>query len=116
VRDLDGDGEPEAIVGGFTGGAHCCVLALVYRWNGSGYATFENNFRDPGYRLVDLDHNGRYEFRTADARFAFLYGSFAESVFPIQTLRFEGTGFADVTDEFRVRNLKRHLRRWGYIG
>ena len=81
MRDLDGDGEPEAIVGGFTGGAHCCVLALVYRWNGSGYATFENNFRDPGYRLVDLDRDGRYEFRTADARFAFLYGSFAESVF-----------------------------------
>lgn len=117
VRDLDGDGEPEAIVGGFTGGAHCCVLALVYRWNGSGYSTFENNFRDPGYRLVDPDRDGRYEFRTADARFAFLYGSFAESVFPIQIVRFEGTGFADVTDEFRdavakdTRRVRREYRR-----
>ena len=117
VRDLDGDGEPEAIVGGFTGGAHCCVLALVYRWNGSGYATFENNFRDPGYRLVDLDRDGRYEFRTADARFAFLYGSFAESVFPLQIVRFEGTGFADVTGEFRdavakdTRRVRREYRR-----
>ena len=117
VRDLDGDGEPEAIVGGFTGGAHCCVLALVYRWNGSGYATFENNFRDPGYRLVDLDRDGRYEFRTADARFAFLYGSFAESVFPLQIVRFDGTGFADVTGEFRdavakdTRRVRREYRR-----
>ena len=117
MRDLDGDGEPEAIVGGFTGGAHCCVLALVYRWTGSGHATFENNFRDPGYRLVDLDRDGRYEFRTADARFAFLYGSFAESVFPIQILRFEGTGFGDVTDEFRdavakdTRRVRREYRR-----
>jgi hypothetical protein len=117
VRELDGDGEPEVIVGGFTGGAHCCVLALVYRWNGSGYATAEHNFLDPGYRLEDLDRDGRYEFRSADARFAFLYGSFAESVFPVQIVRFEGTRFADVTRAFPdavakdTRRVRREYRR-----
>src|SRR3954449_10520772 len=30
LRDLDGDGEPEAIVTAFTGGLHCCSLMGVY--------------------------------------------------------------------------------------
>ena len=110
LRDLDGDGEPEAIVAGFTGGAHCCVLAIVYRWNGTGYVVAENNFRDPGYRLVDLDRDGRFEFRSADARFAYLYGSFAESVFPVQIVRFDGGRFADVTGEFQA-TVAKDLRR-----
>src|SRR5881275_3242188 len=30
VADLDGDGEPEAIVGVYSGGAHCCVFTEIY--------------------------------------------------------------------------------------
>jgi hypothetical protein len=73
----------------------------------------ESNFLDPGYRLVDLDGNGLYEFRTADARFAYLYGSFAESVFPIQVIRFDRGRFVDVTAEFRdvIATDARRLRR-----
>jgi hypothetical protein len=117
LRDLDGDGEPEAIVAGFTGGAHCCVLAIVYRWNGAEYVVAENNFRDPGYRLVDLDRDGRFEFRSADARFAYLYGSFAESVFPVQIVRFDGGRFLEVTGEFPdtvdkdLRRVRREYRQ-----
>ena len=33
LRDLDADGEPEAIVGLFTGGANCCVLVLAYGYD-----------------------------------------------------------------------------------
>jgi hypothetical protein len=110
LRDLDGDGEPEAIVAGFTGGAHCCVLAIVYRWNGAEYVVAENNFRDPGYRLVDLDRDGRFEFRSADARFAYLYGSFAESVFPVQIVRFDGSRFLEVTGDY-PDTLEKDLRR-----
>lgn len=102
LRDLDGDGEPEAVVAGFTGGAHCCLLALVYRWDGTTYVKSENNFRDPGYQLSDLDGNGRYEFLSADARFAYLYGSYAESVFPIQIVAFAGGRFSEVTRDFRA--------------
>jgi hypothetical protein len=116
LRDLDGDGEPEAVVAAFTGGAHCCVLALVYRWDGAKYVRAENDFRDPGYRLLDIEHDGLYEFRTADARFGYLYGSFAESVFPIQIVRFDRGRFEDVTTDFRetvaadARRLKRTYR------
>jgi hypothetical protein len=100
LRDLDGDGEPEAIVGGFTGGAHCCVIGIVYRWAGSDYDVSENNFLDAGYGLDDLDGDGDYEFGSADARFAYLYGSFAESVFPLQVIGFDHGKFSDVTAGF----------------
>ena len=74
LRDLDGDGEPEAIVEAFTGGAHCCVIAVAYRWTGHKYAESDNNFADPGYRLKDLNGDGRDEFVSADARFGYLTG------------------------------------------
>jgi hypothetical protein len=100
LRDLDGDGEPEAVITAFTGGAHCCVVALIYRWDGAEYVTAERNFGGAGWRLVDLDRNGTIEFRTSDYQFDFLYGSHAESVFPIQIISFDDGRFADVTTDF----------------
>jgi hypothetical protein len=117
LRDLDGDGEPEAIVGGFTGGAHCCVIAIVYRWDGATYVESENNFLDAGYGVDDLDGDGVYEFASRDARFAFLYGSFAESVFPIQIVGFDDGRFRDITAGFAdavaedARTLRREYKR-----
>ena len=106
LRDLDGDGEPEAIVEAFTGGAHCCVIAVVYRWTQKKYAESDNNFADPGYRLKDLNGDGRDEFLSADARFGYLYGSFAESVFPIQIVSFDHGKFEVTTTQFRDRVAK----------
>jgi hypothetical protein len=40
LRDLNGDGEPEAVVGLFTGGASCCALVLAY-----GYDAAANVYR-----------------------------------------------------------------------
>jgi hypothetical protein len=38
ARDLDGDGEPEVVLGLYTGGAHCCYYAEVYRYAKGSYA------------------------------------------------------------------------------
>ncbi len=117
LRDLDGDGEPEAIVEAFTGGAHCCVIAVIYHWTGRKYAESDNNFADPGYRLKDLNGDGRDEFVSADARFGYLYGSFAESVFPIQIVAFDHGQFKVVTTNFQnavakdTRRLKREYKQ-----
>ncbi|HEX2129495.1 MAG TPA: hypothetical protein VHF58_09800 [Solirubrobacterales bacterium] len=100
IRDLDADGEPEVIVRAFTGGAHCCVVALIYRWTGGEYVSSERNFFGAAWTLKDFDQDGIVEFRTSDYRFDFLYGSHAESVFPIQIMRFDAGSFTDVTREF----------------
>jgi hypothetical protein len=100
LRDLTGDGEPEAVVGGFTGGAHCCLLGLVYGWDGSTYKQSEYNFFDPGYAVRDLDGDGSFEFLTRDPSLLYLYGSYAESVTPVQVISFDGRHFEDTTADF----------------
>lgn len=114
VRDLDGDGEPEIVIRAFTGGAHCCVVALVYRWGASEYSTIERNFFGAAWTLRDLGNDGIVEFRTADYRFDYLYGSHAESVFPIQIFRLEAGGidFIDVTRDF-PRQIAKDANRLG---
>jgi hypothetical protein len=63
LRDLDADGEPEVLVDVFTGGAHCCFATEILRFDGSSYRARSRNWADSGYRLADLDHDGRPESR-----------------------------------------------------
>jgi hypothetical protein len=111
VADLDGDGEPEVIVDGFTGGAHCCVVTAVLGWNGTGYTPFVRDWRDPGYRLHDLNGDGRPEFESADPRFAFAFGSFAESGFPVQVIGYANGAFQDLTPTF-LAVVAKDARKW----
>jgi hypothetical protein len=99
VADLDGDGEPEVIVDLYTGGAHCCEYSRVYRYDaGTGTYTYVRHlWGDPGYRLEDLDGDGRPEFVTADDSFAYRFTDYAASGLPIQILSYSGGAFADVT-------------------
>src|SRR3954467_11702084 len=74
LRDLNADGEPEAIVDLFTGGASCCVLVLAY-----GYDVAANVYRraelDTGGGFVarDLDEDGELEMVGDDFRFRGLF-------------------------------------------
>ncbi len=97
--DLDADGEPEVLLDGYTGGAHCCTVALVYRFTGSAYARLEHFFGNPGFALTDLDHDGRPEFRTA-VDWAYAFGSYAETVAPIEVLALHDGRLSDVTAAF----------------
>src|SRR5207244_6092806 len=101
-RDLDGDGEPEVLLDFYWGGAHCCWYTNVY-WYAPRLGTYRltrgfwGNL-DP--KLVDLDHDGRPEFKTGDDRFAYAFTSFAGSVFPPRILRFHHGRFVDVPRRF----------------
>ena len=99
VRDIDADGEPEVIVDLFSGGAHCCSILTLYRWDeaAQAYASFKYNFGDPGFVLRDVENDGKVEFESADPRFAFAFGSFAESRFPVQIFEFKAGDLEDVT-------------------
>jgi len=102
VRDLDADSEPEVVLDVYTGGAHCCVHTLIYRYLSDG-GSYRRTFRDwgnVGFRLVDFDGDGRPELRSADDRFAYAFTSFAGSTFPIQIWRFDRGRLLDITRSF----------------
>jgi hypothetical protein len=103
VADLDGDGEPEILVDIYTGGAHCCALTEILRFNGTTYAPFEASWGNIGYDLQDLNGDGRPEFVTADDAFSYAFSSYAGSFHPPLVLDYDATAkgsFRDVTRSF----------------
>lgn len=102
VVDLEHDGQPDVVLDLYSGGAHCCTIVQVFSLDPGTmtYVETETNFGDPGARIVDLRHNGRYEFLTADDAFAYEFTDYAGSGLPIQILRFTGGGFVEVTRNY----------------
>ena len=125
VVDFDADGEPEVLAEAYSGGAHCCLWTVLWRYNGGQYTRLEHDFGnlDAGFEIADLDHDGTQEFRAADD-WSYAFGAYVESVSPIQILALQGARLADVTTRFRplvraearrygreYRRLARHRRR-----
>jgi hypothetical protein len=115
LRDLDADGEPEAIVGLFTGGANCCVLVLAY-----GYDAASNVYRraklDTGGGFVarDLDSDGVIELVGDDFRFRGLFTCGACGPRPIRIWHHGLRHFEVVTRDFpgKIRDHARRMRRF----
>jgi hypothetical protein len=102
VVDLDDIGQPNVVLDLYTGGAHCCSVEQVFTFDPGTmtYAMTERNFGDPGARIEDLGHDGRFEFVTADDAFAYAFTDFAASGLPLQILTFSGSRFQDVTGSY----------------
>jgi hypothetical protein len=113
LTDLNGDGEPEALVDLYTGGAHCCTYTQLYRYDAgtNGYRRVKQAWGDYGYTLVDLDKDGSPEFRSADWRFAGAFTAYAASGAPLQIWRFTGARMSNVTKSFRSL-VKKDLKGW----
>jgi hypothetical protein len=114
LRDLNGDGEPEAIVGLFTGGTSCCVLVLAY-----GYDAAANVYHRAGldtgggYVARDDGRDGVVELVGDDFRFRGLFTCGACGSRPIRIWHYGLTRFEDVTREFpaRIRTQASRMRR-----
>jgi hypothetical protein len=103
VLDLDGVAtEPEVVVDLFTGGAHCCFYSVIYYYAPAtnSYRSLTHEWLDPGYQFADLDGNNIPEFVSADGRFAYRFGPFADSRFPPQIWNFQNGALIDVTREY----------------
>jgi len=101
LRDLDG-GEPEVLVGIFTGGANCCYGLYVFRRAGERYRGSFINAGKGGLVVANLDRRGPPELRGSDERFQYLFSSGIESVTPVRVYRFRAGRLVAVTREFVV--------------
>jgi hypothetical protein len=113
LLDLEHTGQPNVVLDLFSGGAHCCSVEQIFTFEPGSmtYAKTERNFGDPGERLVDLRHNGRYEFLTADDSFAYEFTDYAASGLPLQILTFANQRFTDVTRSYPAL-IRKDAARW----
>ena len=112
VRDLDGNGEPEVLLDLYWGGAHCCYFTDVYRYDGTEYARTRHAWGDAGYRLSDLNGDGRPEFISGDDNFAYAFSDYGDSAFPIQVWSYDSGQFTDVTRQYPALILRDAARHW----
>jgi hypothetical protein len=111
LRDLNGDGEPEAIVDLFTGGSSCCVLVFAF-----GYDAAANVYRrarlDTGGGFVARDYGGDgvIELVGDDFRFRGLFTCGACGSRPIRIWHYGLTRFEVVTPSFPAK-VRAHVRR-----
>jgi hypothetical protein len=100
VADLERGSSPDVVLNLYSGGAHCCFVTQVYRYDPGSqtYAVVQRDFGDPGAKLETL--GGALVFRSADDRFAYTFAAFAFSGLPIQIWSFAGGSFADVTRRY----------------
>jgi hypothetical protein len=113
VADLEHNGQPDVVLDLYSGGAHCCTIEQVFSFDQTTmtYVETERDFGDPTARLVDLHHNGRIEFLTADDSFAFEFTDFAASGLPIEILKFSDRRFVKVTRRYPGA-ITRDAARW----
>lgn len=105
VRDLDGDGEPEAVADLAGRGATAGTRSVIARWSASdgGYASTEQDWGAPGYRLRDLNRDGRPEFVATDLRLAGLPSvPRAAAARPIRIWAYRAGELRDVTASHRA--------------
>ncbi len=112
VRDLDGDGEPEVLLGLYWGGAHCCSWLRLYRFDPERNRYVPQNHwwgeLKADYRLRDLDGDGRPELVAGDDRFMWLSYYSAD---PIQIWSYRQGRFRDVTRRF-PKQVAQDARKW----
>jgi len=102
VLDLEHNGRRDVVLDLYSGGAHCCSIEQIFSADPTGktYVETGRNFGDPGARIVDLRHNGRFQFLTADDAFAYAFTDYAASGLPIQILTFANRHFKNVTRKY----------------
>jgi hypothetical protein len=113
VLDLEHNRQPDVVLALYSGGAHCCAIDQLFSFDPrrTTYVKTQRNFGDYGVEIVDLAHNGRDEFATADDSFAYEFTDYAASGLPIQILTFSNRHFRDVTRSY-PRLVARDAARW----
>jgi hypothetical protein len=112
IRNLEGDAEPEVVVGIYTGGANCCVVTYVCDRAGDSFRRYQHDWGRGSYRIVNYDGDGGVELRGYDARFQCRFASCAATPAPVTIRKFDDGRFLDVSRSFRAPILVAARRLW----
>ena len=100
VADIEADGSPDVVLSLFSGGANCCFIDQVFRFDPGTmtYVKAEHNFGE-GAILKRL--GGRWRFVSTDAAFACAFTECGDSGQPLQIWSFTAGQFHNVTRAYR---------------
>ncbi|MGH7706857.1 MAG: hypothetical protein ACREM6_02835 [Vulcanimicrobiaceae bacterium] len=102
--DLDGNGDSEVIVDGYSGGAHCCTSSAIFRRDRSSgrYVVSVHDWRNSKSvpRLVPDPHGRGFLFVSGDDAFAYGISYYAASSEPVAIWRYRDGELQDVTRQY----------------
>lgn len=96
-KDITGDGIPDLVVEGYSGGAHCCFTYFIFSLGAQFKKIAELYGYDSQFEFLDLDGDNVLEIRGRDVTFAYWETSFAESPAPVIILRYDGNTYSLAT-------------------
>ena len=104
---------PEVYFASYSGGAHCCTLAVVATQVGQKWVAVPvGSFDGDGDFLDDLDGDGLAEIVTVDNRFLYEFDGYAASYAPLQVLTVRRGKLIDASAELQFLPAHREwLRR-----
>jgi hypothetical protein len=114
-QDVNGDGAPDVVLEGYSGGAHCCwTYYIVSLGDHPGLVRSFQNERGAGFERYK--QSGKIEIYTMDGGFDyFAFLSHGETPFPSVYLQLDGKQFVDVSSshladyEEEIAGLEKHL-------
>lgn len=111
VADIDPNNvRPEVYFTSYSGGAHCCTVAIVATQVGQKWVAVPvGSFDGDGDFLDDLDGDGTAEIVTVDNRFLYEFDCYACSAAPLQILTVRKGKLVDASTE--IQFLPAH-REW----
>ena len=98
-NDINGDGTPEVVFDGFTGGQGCCFVYTVVSLGKTPRLVREIHNQVPLHFRKAGD--GSFEIRTGEGSFDLFLLPHSQSVIPELTLRLRGTTLTDVSSDYR---------------
>jgi hypothetical protein len=99
--DVNGDGVPDAVMVGYSGGAHCCWTYYVVSLRGNSKAiSFENQSRASFEYNAD-DKSVHISIR--DGSFDYFENDHASSPFPLLVVKLDKNKFEDISARFQDR-------------
>jgi hypothetical protein len=103
-KDLTGEGDPDAVLVTYSGGAHCCFASHLYNLGADVTPVFESRPSNCDGQFQDLNGDGVAEFLTCDDTFAYAFCAFAISPMPGVILSYDAPmGYRPATARYSDR-------------
>ena len=113
--DITGEGNPDAVIHTFTGGAHCCFRTIAYDLGQAMTKVLETAESNCDVSFLQLDGDPAFEGQTCDDLFAYAYCPYAGSPVVKVILDYAaGPGFVPASPHFSqlyVDDIAQHTLR-----